>query len=125
MLNFSIIDEDLPTTSEEFEETIVPYVEEPEDAGQIVLSDELQNYLNRMKREKLLPVRHQTNQLVLYNPADSIRSRIVEITDADDNSNEEDYLNQPTVEFDTNSPTFSEDEEMFDTETAEEQMDID
>jgi hypothetical protein len=115
----------LPTTSAEFDETLEPFVEEPEDGGQIVLSDELQMYLNRMKREKLLPVRQQNNQLVLYNPADSIRSRIVEITDADDNSNEEDHLNQPTVESVATSPEHNEDDEMFDVEEAEERMDID
>ncbi|KAI6191646.1 hypothetical protein M3Y97_00250600 [Aphelenchoides bicaudatus] len=80
-----VIDMEEPTTSDAIiEDEPEFYVEEPEEAGQLVLSNDLNEYLKRMK-------------------TDSIINRIIEVKeDTPDDQTEE----PPRVE--TNSPTPSE-----------------
>lgn len=98
-----------------------PVVEEPEEGGQIVLSEELADYLNRIKRERLFPTRQQNNQIVLYSPGDSIKSRIVEITDEHESDEEENEQQQPTIESNSSSPLLASPTN----EEEDEQMEID
>lgn len=98
--------EDLPTTSSAIiEDEPEFYVEEPPEPGQLVLSDSLHDYLKRMKSEHIIPIRPKNNELVLYTPADAIRSRIVEITDADHSGDESEE--PPKVETHTSTPAAS------------------
>ncbi|KAI6173451.1 hypothetical protein M3Y98_01082900 [Aphelenchoides besseyi] len=61
-----------------------PLVEEPEDEFDVSLSDELRYYIQSMKNVPLIPQKHKKgNELVLYNPADEIKSRITEVIDDD------------------------------------------
>lgn len=121
-MTFSAIEEDLPTTSTAWNESEEPIVEEPEDAGQLVLSDDLVNYLNRMKSERILPIGAQNKQIVLYNPGTSMLSRIVEISDAlHDKEELLEEENSPTVESNSSSPIAGSPKTLDD----EEQMDID
>jgi len=124
------IDEELPTvsgTSSEEEDVLDCFVEEPDEGGQLVLSDSLLDYLKRMKHEKVFPIRSKDGkEIVFYNPADSIRSRIVEITEVDDDQLKEEE-NEPITESKSAvaaSPVCLDEEEMIDNE-EEEQMEID
>jgi hypothetical protein len=126
-LCFRIDADDLPTTSEVIlEDELEFYVEEPEESGQLVLHDDLSNFLKRMKSEPIVPLQPKPNNaLVLYRPEESIRSRIVEITDAD--SSEDEQQDQSQVEMqDSTTPATSpiHQNEMESNEDVE-QMEID
>jgi len=74
---------DKPTTSDEWSDS-APVVEEPDEFADVVLSDELRDYIKLMKRENFLPTKAKDGrEIVLYNSGDDIRSRITEVTDED------------------------------------------
>jgi hypothetical protein len=90
-----MIDDNLPSTSKE-DENYEYTIEEPDDdddqeEGQIVLSSELKDYFSRLKDEKLVPITSANGkEIMLYNRADDIRSRIFDVTD--DHEEEEEHV---------------------------------
>ncbi|KAI6205414.1 hypothetical protein M3Y94_00789400 [Aphelenchoides besseyi] len=101
-----------------------PLVEEPEDEFDLSLSDELRHYIQSMKNVPLIPqTRKKGNELVLYNRADEIKSRITEVTDEDAPP---DDLELPNVSA-PSSNSSQDSESLVDVETMEvdESMDID
>lgn len=90
-----------------------------------MLREDVADYLKRMKNEPIIPFRSQNNALILYNSTDSIRGRIVEVTNDEDSTNTDEQDAQPTIELSSSasSPT-SDDAEIRDV-NEEENMEID
>jgi hypothetical protein len=96
----------LPTTSDAIVEAEPEfYVEEPEESGQLILHEDLSNFLKRIKSEPPFPIQPNNKALILYTPGGSILNRIVEITDADHPEDEPEE--QPRVETRSSTPTTS------------------
>jgi len=96
---------DVPTTSDESVD-YGPVVEEPDEATDVVLSDELRDYIKLMKRENFLPAKAKSGrEIVLYNRGDDIRTRITEITDEDYEVRDESQVDEMPRDADVNIST--------------------